>query len=212
MYLNKNAFVFENVLDEVSGQNQNVTRSAGEKQRRAATYGPFKTMYTCRKFSVRQHRSTRAAGRHDVISTPGGRWISHGCGDTSNVDAKGSSFMLYWERTSSLYSGALCWNHLTIHSLWPRPANGGPRTSRLSWFACRLFTGDLCGCVVVLAVDCVLCTAVLIWYCDVAALTNSTHWIFTVKCFGFAFRFSALNVFYKRSITTAVDVVEVNQL
>ena len=42
------------------------------------------------------------------------------------------------------------------------PGNKGPRTlGLLLWFACWLITGDLCGCVDVLAVDCVLCTAVV---------------------------------------------------
>ena len=37
------------------------------------------------------------------------------------------------------------------------PGNKGPRTSGLLlWFDCGLFTGDLCGCVVVLAVGCLL--------------------------------------------------------
>ena len=39
--------------------------------------------------------STRAAGIHDDISTPGGRWVSHGGGGASNVDAPGSNFKLY---------------------------------------------------------------------------------------------------------------------
>lgn len=43
------------------------------------------------------------------------------------------------------------------------PGNKGPRTSELVlWFACWLFTGDLCGCVGVLAVACVLRVAVLV--------------------------------------------------
>ena len=54
--------------------------NAAEKHGRAATYGPFKTMNTCRQSSVRQHRATGAAGIHDDISTPGGRWASHGGG------------------------------------------------------------------------------------------------------------------------------------
>ena len=42
------------------------------------------------------------------------------------------------------------------------PGNKGPRTlGLLLWFAGWLFMGDLCGCVAVLAVGCVLCTAVL---------------------------------------------------
>ena len=42
------------------------------------------------------------------------------------------------------------------------PGNKGSRTlGLLLWFACWLFTGDLCGCVAVLAVGCVLCPAVL---------------------------------------------------
>ena len=56
------------------------------------------------------------------------------------------------------------------------PGNNAPRTSRLLfWFACWLFTGDLCGCVAVQAVGCVLSTlrkTVLMWYSDVAALTS----------------------------------------
>ena len=63
-------------------------RNAAEKHGRAATYGPFKTMYTCRQSSARQHRSTRAAGIQDDMSTPGG-------GSVSNVDAPESNFKLY---------------------------------------------------------------------------------------------------------------------
>ena len=51
---------------------------------------------------------------------------------------------------------------LILFALARTPGNKGPRTSGLLlWFACWLFTGDLCGCVAVLAVGCVLCTAVL---------------------------------------------------
>ena len=62
----------------VQTESKREMRNAAEKHGRAATYGPFKTMNTCRQSSVRQHRSTRAAGIHDDISTPGGRWASHG--------------------------------------------------------------------------------------------------------------------------------------
>ena len=52
---------------------------------------------------------------------------------------------------------------LVLFDLARTPGNKGPGTSGLLlWFACGLFTGDLCGCVAVLAVGCVLCTAVLI--------------------------------------------------
>ena len=44
-----------------------------------------------------------------------------------------------------------------LHAGKQRPENVG----LLLWFACWLFTGELCGCVAVLAVGCVLCTAVL---------------------------------------------------
>lgn len=37
------------------------------------------------------------------------------------------------------------------------------------WFACWLFTWDLCSCVAVLAVGCVRCTAVLLCYFDAPA-------------------------------------------
>ena len=48
--------------------------------------------------------------------------------------------------------------------------NKGPGTSgQLLWFDCWLCTGDLCGCVAVLGVGCVLCTAVLMGYFDLAA-------------------------------------------
>ena len=62
-----------------------------------------------------------------------------------------------------------------LFALARTPGNKGPRKSGLLWFACWLFTGDLCGCVAVLAVGCVLCTAVLMWYPDVAALASRTR-------------------------------------
>ena len=67
---------------------------AGEKERRAATYGPFKTRHTCRQFSTRQHRFTRAAGRQDDNPTPGSRRANHVGGGASNVDAAGSNFVV----------------------------------------------------------------------------------------------------------------------
>ena len=91
---------FSSVLDAVFKQNQNVKREMQpKKHRRAATWGPFKTMYTCRQSSARQHRSTRAASIHDDISTPGDRWASHGGGGASHVDAPGSNFRLFPYRT-----------------------------------------------------------------------------------------------------------------
>ena len=50
-----------------------------------------------------------------------------------------------------------------IFALGPKPVNKGPRTSGLLlWFAWWLCTGDLWDCcVAVLAVGCVLCTAIL---------------------------------------------------
>ena len=59
----------------------------------------------------------------------------------------------------------------------------GSRTSGLLlWFACWLFTGGMCGCVAVLAV-CMLCTAVMMRYSDVAALTSRTRCIVAVRAF-----------------------------
>ena len=57
----------------VQTESKHENRNTAEKHRRAATYGSFKTMYTCRQSSARQHRSTRAAGIQDENSTPGGR-------------------------------------------------------------------------------------------------------------------------------------------
>ena len=79
----------------VQTESKREKRIAAEKHGRAATYRPFKTMNTCRQSSIRQHRSTRAASIHDDISTPGGRWASHGGGGASDVDAPGSNFKLY---------------------------------------------------------------------------------------------------------------------
>ena len=63
-----------------------------------------------------------------------------------------------------------------IFALARTPGNKGPGASGLLlWFACWLFTGDLCGCVVVLAVGFVLCTAVLILHPDVAVLASRTR-------------------------------------
>ena len=133
-------------------------RNATRKHGKAATYGPLKTMYTCRQCSARQHRSTRAAGVHDDISTPGGRWASHEGGGASDVDAPGSNF----ERTFSLVLEGIMQSSPIIFPLVRTPGNKGPRTSGLLlWFACWLCKGDLCGCVAVLAVGCALCTAVL---------------------------------------------------
>ena len=59
----------------------------------------------------------------------------------------------------------------------------------LLWFACWLFTGDVCGCVAVLAVGCVLCTAVLMCYPDVAVLASRTSRIVAVRAFELLFDF-----------------------
>ena len=66
-------------------------RNSGEKQRAAATHGPFKTMYTCQvQGSATQiHQSSRHIPRH---FDPGGRWASRGGGGASNDDAPGSNF------------------------------------------------------------------------------------------------------------------------
>ena len=138
-------------------------RNAAENHERAATYGPSKTMYTCRQSSARQHRSSRAAGIHDDISTPGGRWASHGGGGASDVDAPGSNFKFILRTNFQPRSRG---HHVEIipilFALARTLGNKGPTTSgQLLWFACWLFTGDLCGCVALLAVGCVLCTAVL---------------------------------------------------
>ena len=124
-------------------------RNAAEKRGRAATYGPFITMNTCQQSSFRQHRSTGAAGIHDNISTPGGRWAFYGDGGASDVDAPGSNFKLYWERTCSLVlERMMLKSSLILFALARTPGNKGPRTlGLLSWFACWLFTGDLCAVV-----------------------------------------------------------------
>ena len=63
-----------------------------------------------------------------------------------------------------------------LFALARTPGNKGPKTSGLLlWFACWLFRGGLCGCVAVLPVGCVVCTAVLMWYPDVAALASRTR-------------------------------------
>ena len=63
-----------------------------------------------------------------------------------------------------------------LFALARMPGNKGPRTSGLSlWFASWLFTGGLRGCFAVLGEDRVLCTAVLMGYSDVAALTSRTR-------------------------------------
>ena len=63
-----------------------------------------------------------------------------------------------------------------IFALARTPGSKGPRTSGiLLRFACWLFTGDLCGCVAVRPVGCVLFTAVLMQYADVAELTSRTR-------------------------------------
>ena len=76
----------------------------------------------------------------------------------SNVDAPGSNFKLYWEQTSSLIlEGIMLKSPSIIFALARTPGNKSPRTSGvLLSSACWLFTGDLCGCVAVLAVLCVV--------------------------------------------------------
>ena len=81
-------------------------------------------MNTCRQSGVRQHKSTAAAGIHDDISTPGGRWASHGGGGASDVDAPGSNFKFYWERTSNLVlEGIMLKSSLTLFALARTPGN-----------------------------------------------------------------------------------------
>ena len=130
----------------VSEQSQNVRRNAAEKHGRAATYGPFKTMHTCGQPSARQHRSTRAAGIHDGISNPGGRWASHGGGGETNVDDPGPNFEFFCERTSNLLLEGIMLNYpQTTFALARRPGSKDPqRSGQLLWFACWLFTGHLC--------------------------------------------------------------------
>ena len=79
----------------VQTESKRENRNATEKHGRAAIYGPFKAINTCGQSSVQQHRSTRAVGMHDDVSTPGGRWASSRGGGASNVDAPGSNFKLY---------------------------------------------------------------------------------------------------------------------
>ena len=89
--------------------------------------------------------STRAAGIHDDISTPGGCWASRGGGGASNVDAPGSNFKLYRERTSSLaLEGMMLKSSPIFFALARTPGIKGPRTSGLLLrFACWLFTGSM---------------------------------------------------------------------
>ena len=59
-----------------------------------------------------------------------------------------------------------------LFALAHKPGNNRPRASELLlWFACWLFTGDLCR----LCRDCVLCTAFLMGHPDLAALTIRTR-------------------------------------
>ena len=155
-------------------------------------------MYTCRQSSARQHRSTRAAGIHDDISTLGGRWASHGGGGASNVVAPGSNFKLCGERTCSLVlKGNMLKSSPIIFALARTSGNKGPGASGLLlWFACWLFTGDLCDRVAVLAVGCVLCTAILMWHPDVAVLASRTRWIVAVRAFDLLFDFQRSTFFY----------------
>ena len=87
---NRNEFVFESVLDVVSKHNQNVKREMQPKNMgKLQPTGRSNYNNTCRQSSVRQHKSTKAAGMHEKIATPGGRWASHGGGSASDVDAPG---------------------------------------------------------------------------------------------------------------------------
>ena len=74
LWLAARMHVFESVLDEVSKQNQNLKREMQVKKcGRAATYGPFKTIYTCRQSRARQHRPpeqqtyTTTVGPREVV-------------------------------------------------------------------------------------------------------------------------------------------------
>ena len=56
--------------------------------------GDGRMFFLQRKGRGRQHRSTRAAGIHDHILTPGGSWAPDGGGGASNVDVPGSNLKL----------------------------------------------------------------------------------------------------------------------
>ena len=70
------------------------------------------------------------------------------------------------------------------HAGKQRPENvGAVVVVRPLW----LFTEDMCDCVAVLAVGCVLCAAALKRYPAVAALTSRTRWIAAVRAFDLLF-------------------------
>ena len=113
----------------MSKQNQNVKKEMHPKNMgELQPTGPFNTMYRCRQCS-RQHRSTRAAGINDDISTPGGRWISHGGGGTSSVDAPRPKIILRtnFQPRSREHHAEIISNSLRFgsHAGKQRPANVG---------------------------------------------------------------------------------------
>ena len=121
-------------------------------------------MYTCRQPSARQHRSIRAAGIHDDISTSEGRWASHGGGARPTLTPRDQINFMPRTNFQPHFRG----QHAEIISNYLRfgshAGKQGPENVGAVAVVCRLLTGGLCGCVAVLAVGCVLCTVVR---CDI---------------------------------------------
>ena len=149
----------------VQTQSKRENRHKGVKRRRAMTYGRF-VIHLC------THADHLALGNTDpppqqadattVYFSSGGRRASFGGGGAPNVDAPGSNFKLYPERTCDPILEGIIRNCPPIpfgaKAGEQRPENIGAVVVVRPLATC---TGDLGDCAALLAVGCVLCTAVL---------------------------------------------------
>ena len=171
-------------------QNQNVKDKCRRNTTEACNLRAVQnySMYTCRQSSARQqiHQINRYTRRHFD------RWASHRGGGASNVDAPGLNFKLHWAKFQPHSRGHLAKiisNYLRFgsHAGKQSPENVGTVVGvRLL----AIYGGSVLLCCV-LAAGCVLCSAVLVWYSHVAALTSRTRWIVAVRAFDCFSIFSA---------------------
>ena len=154
-------------MDVVSKQNRNVKiemqpKNMGELQSTGRSK-LLRSMHTCRQSRARQHRSTGAAGTtlrpREVVGPP----IEVVARPTLTPRDQTSSLYLVLRTNFQPHSRG---HHAEIISNSFRFGSdaGKQRPENVGVVVVRLlaFTGDLCGCVAVLAVGCELCTAVLL--------------------------------------------------
>ena len=148
----------------MSKHNQNVQRrNAGEKERRASTYGPFKTTvrthagnYSTSGARQQIHQSSRQTRR---FSTPGGRWAAHGAaievvGRPTSAPRDQAFKVILRTNFQPHFWRVSCGNRLQLSSLWlaHRETLARERRRCCCGSPAGFFTGDLYGCVAVLAV------------------------------------------------------------